>query len=343
MIRVPTWKSSMSRLTKSRARLLRSQQRIEQTIRTIYLDQHVIDFKISFWTFLLAVLLYIVVIVTGQIMIYRYHTESRFTNLVEKMFPYPAAFVNHKIILLDLFRERVAALEYNAKKRQTPTTHADIQKLVIGQLVTKQLYEQALEDRHITITDKNVDVSLQGIYDKNGGKDKLLAFLSDNYGPYMTLDDFRQVIKESLAQTAIQSQVLVMVSVRHILIALPDNPTQAQIDTGLKKAQDIRSKITDPSQFGDIAKQYSEDIASRDKGGDIASATRGNDTPVYGSQGFEDALFKQPVGVVSDPIRSSKGWHIVIVDKKTGEVDKSLKAYTEELRAKYPVHTFIGN
>ena len=100
--------------------------------------------------------------------------------------------------------------------------------------------------------------------------------------------------------------------------------------------------ITAISQFPAIAKQYSEDLNSRDKGGALGTTIRGDDSPVL-SADFENAVFTLPINTVSDPIRSPEGWHLIMVTKRQGLVDQSLKQLTAKLRASSKIHVFISN
>lgn len=300
-----------------------------------------VDARLLLITAAVASLAYFTAAALADNAIYRHGRKNGFTQFMERIFPYPAAVINKDVIALSRFRKEIDAREAYAVKYQQSYSEPDLQRLVVNQLMNRTLYTQELKRRKLSVTEADVDKSLDDVYKRIGGQDKLTAFLHENYGDEISLQDFRQWIRESLAESAVENQILTRASVRHILIALPENPTEAQVETARKKAVDIKAKITSPDKFGDIAKQYSEDINSRDKNGDLGSTVRGSDKPVY-SEEFENAIFNQEIGVVSDPVRSPFGWHLILVDKREGSVDKSLKAFTEELRQKGKVRAFIG-
>jgi parvulin-like peptidyl-prolyl isomerase len=181
---------------------------------------------------------------------------------------------------------------------------------------------------------------LQEIYDQVGGKDKLAKFLQQNYGDGATLSQFRTWIQESLVESAVKQQLLTHVTLRHILVAVPDDANQATIDSTRTKALDIKGKITSTDQFGAVAKEFSEDIASRDKGGELGTTARGDTEPIF-SADFEQAIFTLPVGQVSDPIRSKYGWHIVVVESREGSVDLSAPQLLEKLKKEGSVRVFV--
>ena len=100
--------------------------------------------------------------------------------------------------------------------------------------------------------------------------------------------------------------------VAHILIMAP--PSLGPADT-LKARQRIDSIYTavtkQKADFGALAKAYSEDRGSKDKGGDI-----GFMTALQTLYPFENAVFGTDIGKVSAPFRTQLGYHIVKVIEK---------------------------
>ncbi|MCS6837794.1 MAG: SurA N-terminal domain-containing protein [Bdellovibrionaceae bacterium] len=110
-----------------------------------------------------------------------------------------------------------------------------------------------------------------------------------------------QARQESLSQPE-------RVRARHILIKVENESAGAD---ALKKAKEIRQKLTSKN-FAEMAKQYSEDPGSKDKGGDLGFFARG--TMV---NAVEEYVFTAPLGNISDPIKSEFGYHIIQVLEKT--------------------------
>jgi parvulin-like peptidyl-prolyl isomerase len=87
-----------------------------------------------------------------------------------------------------------------------------------------------------------------------------------------------------------------MVHARHILVDNQDS---------LQKAQ---QKLAEGVPFDQVAKEFSTDTGSRDKGGDLGWFPRGQmNAP------FEAAAFTQPIGAIGDPVQSPNGTHIIQV------------------------------
>jgi peptidyl-prolyl cis-trans isomerase D len=100
--------------------------------------------------------------------------------------------------------------------------------------------------------------------------------------------------------------------------------TDAEIAEIRKKADDAAKEARKPgAKFEDLVKKYSEDTASKDKGGDMGWIIRGQAMPE-----MERAAFSLPKGGVSDPIQTQIGIFIIkVTDRETAHT----KSMTEVL------------
>ena len=76
------------------------------------------------------------------------------------------------------------------------------------------------------------------------------------------------------------------------------------------QAKDLLGRVNSGENFGDLAKKYS-DCPSKKNGGDLGWFGRGMMV-----KEFEDAAFSLPVGVVSAPIKTEFGYHLIVVTQK---------------------------
>ena len=93
--------------------------------------------------------------------------------------------------------------------------------------------------------------------------------------------------------------------VRHILI----KPTEVLSEEAAEAlAVELKTRIGDGESFGDLARQYSDDIGSAAEGGELGWTNPGQMVPE-----FEAAMASASEGEVTAPFRSEFGWHILEV------------------------------
>ncbi len=97
------------------------------------------------------------------------------------------------------------------------------------------------------------------------------------------------------------------VQARHILLKL-DGKNEEDVK---KQADDLVRQLRAGADFAALAKQYSEDPGSRDRGGDLGLFGRGRNVPE-----FENAAFSQEPNAIGDPVKTQFGYHIIQVVSK---------------------------
>lgn len=113
----------------------------------------------------------------------------------------------------------------------------------------------------------------------------------------------------------------------HILISLPAQATEEQAREALAKIQGIAKQANAGSDFAGLAKKYSSDSATAAAGGDLGEVRRGAlpkelEAPIY-------ALKKS--GEVSQPVRSTYGYHLIKLTSLTAEKRKPFAVVRQEL------------
>jgi peptidyl-prolyl cis-trans isomerase D len=108
----------------------------------------------------------------------------------------------------------------------------------------------------------------------------------------------------------------------HILIAVAKNAPAAEVTSAKAKAEGLLTTLSkNPGSFTALAKEYSKDTQSADKGGDLGWFGRGLMT-----KPFEDTVFELKEGVTSRAIRTDFGFHIIRV---TGVKPERVKSFDE--------------
>jgi len=104
----------------------------------------------------------------------------------------------------------------------------------------------------------------------------------------------------------------VKVRARHILLKLPPNPTDEELQEAMDKANDIVKQLLTGADFSEIAKQYSEDKMTAKRGGDLGYVQWGSRDPE-----FQRVVFALQKFQISRPVRTSAGIEIIqVVDRQ---------------------------
>jgi peptidyl-prolyl cis-trans isomerase D len=108
---------------------------------------------------------------------------------------------------------------------------------------------------------------------------------------------------------------------RHILIAATKDDAADK-----KLADDVYAQAKAGKDFGQLAKQYSKDPGSADKGGDLGWA----DKSMFVGP-FSDALFSMAVGETRGPVKTQYGYHIIHLDEIQSGKTKTFEEARPEL------------
>lgn len=192
-----------------------------------------------------------------------------------------------------------------------------------------QLAKMAVADRGLEVTDADISDArdlLQKNYADQSGQ-SVFDILDESYQQVLiegvaaqtvlqkalvadgTTDEALRQIYEAAGDTYSQPQACVS----HILVfaGQPDGtttPSDADYATALTQIQQVQSQLKGTDNFAALAIANSGDTGSKDKGGDLGCAPEGTYVA-----GFDDAVWSQPVGVVGPPVKSSYGYHLILV------------------------------
>ena len=96
----------------------------------------------------------------------------------------------------------------------------------------------------------------------------------------------------------------------HIMVAVPKTATEEEFKNAEKKINEIYSKLSAGAKFEEMAKEFSDDPSSNQKGGELPPFGTGSTTRMVPS--FEDAAFSlKNNGEYSMPVRTDYGYHII--------------------------------
>jgi len=206
---------------------------------------------------------------------------------------------------------KISRADYDGKLEAGPQG-----KAALNQLVQSQLIDQYARDNHVEISDADVVKKEDEIKSKYppGQFEQILKAQN------LTEADVQKILRQQLVvQKAVGTSV--KVSDADIKAYLAKN--HATLDTAEQararhilvadqaKASEVEAKLKGGAKFEDLAKQYSTDPSSKDKGGELGFFSKGQMVPA-----FQQAAFSQKIGVVGSPVKSPFGYHIIEVEEK---------------------------
>ena len=224
------------------------------------------------------------------------------------------ATVNGQPVYRDVYDKQVAQLEQAlraqgnlAEGEQGEAQLARIREDVLNSLIEQVLIEQAASQMQITVSDQELDESLELVT----GQGSLDDWLAQNN---LTREELRAMQRAQLLTNKLVEVVSAWVATsaeqvhaRHILSA------------DESKVQRLLERLKAGENFAALAQQESEDSSTATNGGDLGWFPR--DIPLMPSAVIEAAFSLQP-GEVSGVVHSEMGYHIVKVEAR--EVSRPL-------------------
>jgi len=116
------------------------------------------------------------------------------------------------------------------------------------------------------------------------------------------------------------------VKARHVLVMVNDQRDDAAAQA---RIQEAKKKLEGGADFAAVAREYSDDTASKAQGGDVGFFGRNRMV-----KEFEDAAFGAQPGKLVGPVKSSFGYHLIeVTDKRPGGL-QPFEAVAPQIRAR---------
>ncbi|TVY06799.1 peptidylprolyl isomerase [Paenibacillus cremeus] len=231
------------------------------------------------------------------------------------------------------------------------------QQDMMKQLVTFKILSSRADDKAKTEADKQSKDQMEQIKtflnSQEGGMDaqlkkanltikdvedfvnrSVLAIVSEE--SKVTDKDVQDAYNAKLAQ---DKDSYTVATVSHILIGLTDPATGKETrskDDALKRAKEVQDKLSKGGDFVALAKEYSEDPGSKDKGGKYENADISQWVPE-----FKKAAAELPIGKISDPVETTYGYHIMKVESRTTKTFDQVKDQLKSEAAEKKVYDFV--
>jgi len=104
-------------------------------------------------------------------------------------------------------------------------------------------------------------------------------------------------------RSGLRTQEVAVHRARHILLRVD---AQTSEDQARRRALELRRRIELGTEFGQVARDHSQDLGSAPRGGELDWAYPGDTVPE-----FEQAMVALSPGQISDPVRSAFGIHLI--------------------------------
>jgi peptidyl-prolyl cis-trans isomerase D len=177
------------------------------------------------------------------------------------------------------------------------------------------------------------EAEIRAAYEKNKAKYQVPERRIVRYA-LVDVNQIRQTLQISDDQLKAQYQANIQsyqvpnrVHVQHILL-MTVGKTDAEVEEIKKKAEDILKQAKQGGKFEDLAKKYSEDPGTKDKGGDLGWIVEGQTVPE-----FEKTAFGLNPGQISNLVRTQYGFHVIKVLEKETAHTKPFEEVKDSLRA----------
>ena len=191
----------------------------------------------------------------------------------------------------------------------------------LSTMISDKIVDMEAKKEEIKITDKEIDKEIKTLIESYGDEETFEQQLAASGTTKSTLE--KDIVK--YLQTVKLLEPRIEITDEEISTYFKENKNsfaqEEQVEAShilvesKAEAEDIAKKLADGEKFADLAKEYSTDTASAENGGELGFFSKGEM-----AEEFEKAAFSLDKGKISDPVKSSFGYHIIkVTDKKTAK------------------------
>lgn len=307
-----------------------------QARRFIYPLQHS-KHKLVMISLTLLLTALVVFITFCVISLYKLKSNSEFLYQVTKVVPFPVArvgsdFIPYEKYLFEInhykhYYESQQDVDFSSDSGQQQL--ADFKKRALDKIINEAYVREIASQKGISVSEKEIDdeVAIYRGQNRLGSSDKELESVLQEWWDW-SMGDFRRTLKQQLLNKKV--------------IASLDSEAKAKADKAL-------SELKEGKDFDALAKEVSEDPATKNNGGNLGPAIDKNNRDI--SPKTVEALFSLKPGEFSEIINIGYGLEIVKnVDQQGDKVKaahivfnfKDINHYLSEIKDQKPARSYIS-
>lgn len=214
-----------------------------------------------------------------------------------------------------------------------------LQKEVLENMINQKILLAKAEEDTIEANEREVDNVLNNQIDRMieqlGSEEKLEEYMNASIKKIRR--DFRKEVEDNLKVETLKNQKMRQIQISRREVeefyktmkdSLPDLKETVDIshilvnikpggdakEKALKRIEEIAQKLKSGEDFSQLAKEYSEDPGSKNRGGELGFFQRGEFV-----REFEEVAFNLKPGETSDIVLSEHGFHIIQLIERRGE------------------------
>lgn len=206
-------------------------------------------------------------------------------------------------------------------------TEADVDRWLRVQLEKRRIAHATVESRRFRDDSRITDEQIEEFHEQNIDQFMRPERVSVEYVDLDTREmvEDAEIEEEALRERYEATRARFMTEERrnasHILITAGDERGEAEARA---RAQELKQRLDEGADFGELAREFSDDPGSADQGGDL-----GWIEPDVMMPAFEEALYDLEVGEIAGPVETEFGFHLIRLD----EIDAPRGQTFEEARA----------
>jgi peptidyl-prolyl cis-trans isomerase SurA len=260
--------------------------------------------------------------------------------------------VNSDAVTLYELQEAEAYAIYESK--QPPPTgeeRAALRDKVLASIIERRLQLQQAEREKLVVEDAEMKEQLDDIQKRLGAKTEA-EFGEMVKAQGLTMEGLKKRLREQLLVERIKRRkVSLRISVTEEDIDQYLNANREKLETGLsfearhilflpvpgtgedgwqaarRRAEEVYTRVTAGEDFGDLAREFSEDTATAKNGGRLGILKRGELAP-----DIEKAILRLSPGEHSAPFRSEVGYHLFELESKETLAGEQLVQARNQIR-----------